>query len=533
MRVFESPNAVPSRGMFRIAGKSVTTTLRSLPGLFLLALTWIGVAALVLLVVALPVGVSQALSPILALFVGGILVLLALPFLIFWDATFLASSGTLLASRALDEPAGAVDSLGHGLRRALPFLGSVILTKLLFAIVLLPLGFVGLAASFFWGLGAEGPRPVLLGLAFVLALSLPFLLFVVLHVALRLGFAPMISLFEGLGPVASLERAWSFSRGRVLRLLGYAIIGMLLAGGFGFLAAGGGAALGLMAPDYATAMDIIGGQDPASWGQAGVLLLLVRALATLFLPILAGLFLCFALQSASILLYFDLRRRHEGFGLAGSIGRDFRLELDGADGVIDDPDMPPLVERAEPDLEAEFAYDVDAEVEAAVDTGFEADAETLRAVAPKLETDREAAESNPWATVLAKEAAPALDAGPTRLESSDGSDDEAMDERAGKPIDQMGPEATPDDSPATHASERTGSASRYDESGATRMHRLIEMLPESEPLPEAGSRPGFVKRLLAWLPAPMPESSAADEAAAAPSPVPPADAVERKDDERV
>ena len=494
VRVFEPPAAYPSRGLLRIVGGSLLTLLRSLPTLIGLLAILMLVTALTGMAVALPAAIGAAIAPALGYLAGGLMLVLALPFVLLWTSAGRAALLATLGARLLDRPLHARVALGHGVRRALPLFGARLAAGLALTLAGLPLGFVALGAGFLWGYYERSGASWIGAMAIGLALFLPFLALLFLVLAARLLFTSHAVVFEDLGPVAGLERAWALSRGQLPRILLYGLLACLALSAIGVVASPAAAALGLPVPDYAAAAAILG--RPAAWrpetGDAATLL--ARALATFGLPALATILLGLWLRSGSILLYFDLRRRHEGFGRAGALSPGFRRDFDasapaapaaGEDALLENEPTAPdwRSESADPTGPMpELLTEVDAVN--AIGQGRELP-ERLTVEGEAFEADDSAAGLDPADSASSSASSGALDAPPV---------DTAGDAPASAPGSGMG-------------SGGKALAAALDPE-TRHMRRLIEMLPEPEPAPDPETRPSFLRRLFGWLPAPEADQGA-------------------------
>lgn len=524
MRVFEPPVAFPSRGLLRIVGGSLLTLLRSLPSLIgLLALLTL-VAGLTGLAVALPAAIGAAIAAPLGYLAGGLMLILALPFLVLWVSAGRAALLATLGARLLGRPLHARVALGLGVRRALPLLGARLAAGLALTLAGLPLGFVALAASFLWRYDASG-GPTWIGImALGLALVLPFLglLFVVL--AARLLFTSHAVVFEDLGPVAGLERAWALSRGQLPRIVFYGLLASLSMAAIGLVASPAAAMVGLPIPDYTAASAILG--QPESWQPASgaAATLLARALATLGLPALATVLLGLWLRAGSILLYFDLRRRNEGFGRGHALTPRFRRDFEAAPAApsiddrtpsddaarLEDAPSAPIGELGDPPAMGR-APELLTEVDAVNRSG------RGQALPERLTVEGEAFEADDAAAGMDRPA-------PTAAESKA---PQAPSPASGSfPVPAAGPaQGAPVAAPDGGMGSGGKALGTPIDPESRHMRRLIEMLPEPEQAPDPEARPGFLKRLMRWLPAPDAGPKADSETDANPDAIDDADRV--------
>ncbi len=113
------------------------------------------------------------------------------------------------------------EAIGHGFRRALPFLLSLLLILLvffvLFMIAVMILGAVGVIDMQAVAAGGS-PEPQDLALVLLLVF-IPFL-----YVAVRLMVLAPVASEERLGPVAALRRSWALTAGNGWRLFGFIVI---------------------------------------------------------------------------------------------------------------------------------------------------------------------------------------------------------------------------------------------------------------------------------------------------------------------
>lgn len=337
-------------GLGGVLGAASGALFRNLSSFVLIPLFTLGGAVLLGLAVGLPLaigaqvlrglgaegtGAGLALALLLLL---GILVLVAIPFLILWLNVGAAALLAASASAHLGQGLGLSATFGIGSRRALTLLGATIASALVRGLAFLPLAFVAAAGLFFWLAGQSLPREG----AWLAWLALPFLVLMLplviglIHLGLRLMFAPQAAVLEPVGAIAALERSWDLTRGRTLRLFGYSLAIGLLVGGLIVLLE-----LGLIALLQPAAFGARMAPGPV-WvgGLSDRPALAALALVTVLLLIGALLLLA---QIAYTVLYFDLRHRVEGFGAASA----------------PDPEAPPapveaigaLPEAAEPSTE--------------------------------------------------------------------------------------------------------------------------------------------------------------------------------------
>ena len=131
--------------------------------------------------------------------------------------------GQLAIARLAVGPSLTVgEAIGHGARRTLPYLLSVILLFLGFVILALP--FIGVMMAM--GMDFEPPVETVPPGAWLIILALSF---VILAVAVRLLLAAPVASLEGLGPVAILRRSWQLSAGHFWRLFGFLILFLIAA----------------------------------------------------------------------------------------------------------------------------------------------------------------------------------------------------------------------------------------------------------------------------------------------------------------
>jgi len=339
------------RGFVGLSTAGIKGAFLSLPGLLLLAAAWWLVTGVAGLVAALPVLVAASLSRDMATVVGGLMALVCLPFLLIWLAAGWSAALVWIGSRTLGAPLGLGDALGLGVRRALPVLGTAIGMKLLGALAFLPAGFLATVIALLSGQDVlpAGPlsllEPAALTLAALAALG-------GLYVSLRLILAPWTALLEDRGPFAAIGRGWELSRGQVGRMLVYLLVFVGLA--FGLL----DGLLRLWKGDEAAALAAIAAQLP-SWADLGS-----RASASrhgsLSPELLGWLFVIAVLVGGAVALvhaclaalYFDLRRRQEGFG--ATVDR----EPDETAPATDGPEPEQEQDTAEPEPALPLSPDI-------------------------------------------------------------------------------------------------------------------------------------------------------------------------------
>lgn len=310
-------------GLGGVLGAASGALFRNLSSFVLIPLFTLGGAVLLGLAVGLPLaigaqvlrglgaeGTGAGLALVLLLLLG-ILVLVAIPFLILWLNVGAAALLAATASAHLGQGMGLSATFGIGSRRGLTLLGATIVSALVRGLAFLPLAFVAAAGLFFWLAGQSLPREG----AWLAWLALPFLLLMLplviglIHLGLRLMFAPQAAVLEPVGAIAALERSWDLTRGRTLRLFGYSLaIGLLVGGLIVLLELG---LIALLQPDAFGARMAPG---PVWVGGLNDQPLLAALVLILFLLLIGGLVLL--AQIAFTVLYFDLRHRVEGFGAA-------------------------------------------------------------------------------------------------------------------------------------------------------------------------------------------------------------------------
>lgn len=247
----------------------------------------------------------------------GVLVLLAIPFLILWAIVCLGALVGAMGGGHLGPRLGIGEALGVGMRRALPLLGASILSKLIVAFVTVPAMLLLMASGLllFQGQAAGDAQLQLLAIPFLCIT--PFLVAAAIYVSLRLLFVPYTAVFEDVGPFGAIERSWAVTRGHVLRIFGYLLLISLIAMGISFLLQL------LMQPALASLSRgpaFAALSEPRAWATPDAAMAQVGSLALPLLAI-AGFIAIIALitlaeQIVYIVLYFDIRHRDEGFGAA-------------------------------------------------------------------------------------------------------------------------------------------------------------------------------------------------------------------------
>lgn len=108
------------------------------------------------------------------------------------------------------------EAIGHGARRALPYIGAALL--MLLAVVILAIPLVGI----FVAMGVEfEPGGTLPGPA-ILVMLLFFVVF--LYLAVRMMMTSAVASAEDAGPIAIIKRSWALTRGHWWRLFGFVIL---------------------------------------------------------------------------------------------------------------------------------------------------------------------------------------------------------------------------------------------------------------------------------------------------------------------
>ncbi len=113
------------------------------------------------------------------------------------------------------------EAIGHGFRRALPFLLSLLLILLVFVVLfMIAVMILGAAGAIDMEAVAAGgtPRPQDVGLI-LLIIFIPFL-----YIAVRLLVLAAVASEERLGPLAALRRSWALTVGNGWRLFGFIVI---------------------------------------------------------------------------------------------------------------------------------------------------------------------------------------------------------------------------------------------------------------------------------------------------------------------
>lgn len=168
-----------------------------------------------LAMVALPSAISTLVSPNSAMAESGGSVGSGLVVLVM---SLIAIVGQLALIRLAIGPSVAVgEAIGHAARRALPYLGSIILLVIGLLILAVPL----VILLSVMGVSLEGGRGVLPGPAWA-----AILLFVaaLLYIAVRMLMTSSVASAESAGPIRILKRSWELTRGHAGKLLGFLLL---------------------------------------------------------------------------------------------------------------------------------------------------------------------------------------------------------------------------------------------------------------------------------------------------------------------
>ena len=237
-------------------------------------------------------------------FSGAIIVQMLLVGLATAWATLAVTSLGVAALHGHELPLGA--SLRAGLRRLLPYLGMVIAqalaVMLVMVIAMAPFIVVAFMTTAFaeraGALGAIGFALLMVALVLVMILMM---LAAVLYLPARWIAALPSLVVEGLGPLQALRRSWDLTRGHAWRSFGY----LLLLGILGYVVTN--------MPSAAVQQALITAVGPGELGWAlGIAIAFTQAMAVVWLPLQAA---------ATVLLYYDLRVRHESYDLALRVAR--------------------------------------------------------------------------------------------------------------------------------------------------------------------------------------------------------------------
>jgi len=194
-----------------------------------------------------------------------------------------------IAQAVVEEEVSIGDGYRHGVRALLPLLGAAILAYVVITLIALVLAFVGVFVMLTFG-GEE--NPVLVALLAVLA----GLVFLVGTIA-ALFAVPAAVVVEGRGPWQALKRSWQLARGAWLRVVGIALVAVLIVSL---------PSLGLLAVGATTGLFSAAGDATATGAWAAVETALSSLIGALTYPFLVG---------AITLLYFDRRVRTEALDL--------------------------------------------------------------------------------------------------------------------------------------------------------------------------------------------------------------------------
>lgn len=132
--------------------------------------------------------------------------------------SLIALVGQLAIIRLAIGPSVSVgDAIGHAARRALPYIGSVILLAIVFLIVAVPivLILVVLGVSFEQ---REAPLPAGAWIAVLLFIA------ILLYTAVRMLMTSSVASAESAGPVKILKRSWELTSGHTGRLLAFLLM---------------------------------------------------------------------------------------------------------------------------------------------------------------------------------------------------------------------------------------------------------------------------------------------------------------------
>lgn len=267
----------------------------------------LGMLAIVAVIVLPSVLMGQSNSPA-APIVGATLFVAALAILFLWLMIGVGGLYAAMGGAYLGGALGVRTSLAWGVRRMWALLGSTLLLVVVFLAVSLPLISLAFVGGLISGSRAteQAAAAAALLLIPVLCLVIPVFLVVVLYLAARLGFAPLAVMFEEAGPIRSLQRSWSVTRGHVLRVFGYTVMLAL------------GAIVISISVELPLQLGMIVlpafGRNGAPASPAQTLIYIVLVTLAIAIILLVSLVVRLFVQIALMILYFDLRRRDEGFG---------------------------------------------------------------------------------------------------------------------------------------------------------------------------------------------------------------------------
>lgn len=171
-------------------------------------------ATVALALVALPSAVSTLANPNSGMAASGgsltsSLVALAM--------SLVALVGQLAIIRLAIGPSISVGgAIGHAARRAIPYIGSIILLLIALFILAMPIGVVLALMGMTFEPG--GPLPA--------SAWIPILLFIALmiYIAVRMLMTSSVASAEAAGPIVILRRSWALTSGHVGKLLGFLLI---------------------------------------------------------------------------------------------------------------------------------------------------------------------------------------------------------------------------------------------------------------------------------------------------------------------
>lgn len=168
-----------------------------------------------LAMVALPSAISTLVSPDSAMAESGGSLGSALLVLVM---SLVAMVGQLALIRLAIGPSVAVgEAIGHAARRALPYLGSIILLGIGLLILAVPL----IILLSVMGVPLEQGRGALPAAAWVAILLFVAALF---YIAARMLMSSAVASAESAGPVRILKRSWELTRGHSAKLLGFLLL---------------------------------------------------------------------------------------------------------------------------------------------------------------------------------------------------------------------------------------------------------------------------------------------------------------------
>jgi hypothetical protein len=173
-------------------------------------------ATVALALIALPSAVSTLANPNSNIAEDGASSSAALITLVM---SLIAMVGQLALIRLAIGPSVSVGgAIGHAARRALPYIGSIILMVIVFIVlVIAPLALVlgAMGVSF-----QQGAQELPTGA------WIPMLLFIVLffYLAARMLMASSVASAEAVGPIRIVKRSWQLTRGNVGRLLAFLLL---------------------------------------------------------------------------------------------------------------------------------------------------------------------------------------------------------------------------------------------------------------------------------------------------------------------